>query len=212
MILYHFTTSPFARRVRLTLALKGVSAELRDARADPEHAARVKSLNPLHTVPVLIDEERVICDSNAICQYLDRKFVEPPLWPAGLTGAEAFEYQALSDSVIVTLSDLGMRYAPLHDAAQFQPVRELFIGRVQRALDALARKVVSRGPGPLCGGSWSGADIALYTTVAWLSGLPARAATFPAVQGVLKLGWSLPPELVHWAEQHRSRADVAALG
>lgn len=212
MILYHFTTSPFARRVRLTLALKGLSAELRDARADPEHAASVKSLNPLHTVPVLIDGERVICDSNAICQYLDRKFVEPPLWPAGLAGAEAFEYLALSDSVINTLSDMGMRYAPIHDAAQFHSVREQLIGRVQRALDTLARRVAHKGQEPLCAGSWSGADIALYTTVAWLSGMPARAATFPAARAVLSLGWSLPPELLDWAEQQRSRADVAALG
>ena len=68
MILYHFTTSPFAQRVRLTLVLKDLSAELGDARADARHAAEVKRLSPLHTVPILVDGERVIPDSNAICQ------------------------------------------------------------------------------------------------------------------------------------------------
>jgi glutathione S-transferase len=36
MILYHFGTSPFARRVRLVLAHKSCSVELRDPRANPE--------------------------------------------------------------------------------------------------------------------------------------------------------------------------------
>ena len=83
MILYHFPTSPFARRVRLALAHKKLSAELRDARAVPEHRAEVNRLNPLHTVPVLVDEGTVVVDSTAICHYLERKFPDPPLWPAG---------------------------------------------------------------------------------------------------------------------------------
>src|SRR5882724_10658342 len=173
MILYHFPTSPYARRVRLALAHKGVSVELRDARANPEHLAELRRLNPLHTVPVLVDGDRVIADSTAICHYVDRKVPTPALWPAGVEGAEAFEFVALSDSVITPLSDLGMRYSALHDHAGFDKVRTEYVGRVQRALDRLGEKVSERHDSPaLCGAQWGGADIAVCTLVIWLEALP----------------------------------------
>lgn len=210
MILYHFTTSPFARRVRLALAYKRIPVELRDARTDAEHNAELRRLNPLHTVPVLVDEERVVIDSTAICHYLERRYPEPPLWPAGIAGAAAFELTALVDAVLNILSDVGMRYAALHGDPNFPQVREVAIGRVQRALAVLAERVAV---GPyLVGGQWSLADMQVYTMVAWLAGLPARAESFAPVRAVVQLGWSLPPALLGWAEQHRERMDVMALG
>lgn len=214
MILYHFPTSPFARRVRLALAHKGLSATLRDARANPEHLAELRTLNPLHTVPVLLDGERVIADSTAIAHYLDRKVPDPPLWPAGVEGAAAFELVALTDSTVTVLVDLGIRYSALHDHAGFPAVRAEFVGRVQRALDRLAERVAARGTAPgitLCGERWSGADMAVYTTVTWLEGLHARAETFAPARRVVDLGWSLPPALSAWAALHRQRADIVAL-
>ncbi|HYP90828.1 MAG TPA: glutathione S-transferase family protein, partial [Polyangiaceae bacterium] len=160
MILYHFTTSPFARRVRLALALKRVSAELRDARAVPEYRAEVNRLNPLHTVPVLVDDERVIVDPTAICHYLERQYPDPPLWPAGVVGAEAFEITALADGVQNILSDCGMRYHALAADPHFAQVKDNVVGRAQRALDALSRRASARRPGQaLCGAEWSAADI-----------------------------------------------------
>lgn len=212
MILYHFPTSPYARRVRLALAHKGLSAELRDARANSDHLDEVHRLNPLHTVPVLVDEARVLADSTAICHYLDRKVPTPPLWPAGPAGAEAFEFAALTDSLINVLTDLGMRYHCLHGDPNYPAVREKMVGRAQRALDVLAGKVAARLAGPLCGESWSAADIAVFTTVSWLEGLAVRAATFAPAKQVLDLGWSVPPALRAWADQHRQRTDVLALG
>ncbi len=212
MILYHFPTSPFARRARLALAHKKLSAELRDARAVPEHRAEVNRLNPLHTVPVLVDRDVVVSDSTAICHYLERKFPDPPLWPAGTTGADVFQAMALCDAVSNILSDCGMRYYPLHAAEQFAGVRDAMVGRAQRALDALAARVAARGAGKaLCGIAWSAADISLFCLVTWLEGLPARAASFAPAGQVVSLGWSLPPELSTWADQHRQRPDVLAL-
>jgi glutathione S-transferase len=116
--------------------------------------------------------------------------------------------------VINILSDLGMRYAPLHDHTNFPIVRTIMVGRVERALEQLANEVSKRGldSGPLCGDAWGAADIALYTMVAWLEGLPLRATTFPPVRGVVSLGWTLPTVLSTWADQHRQRTDVLALG
>ncbi|RYZ05266.1 MAG: glutathione S-transferase family protein [Myxococcales bacterium] len=212
MILYHFTTSPFARRVRLALKHKKLPAELRDARAVPEHRAEVNRLNPLHTVPVLVDGEVVVCDSTAILHYLERKYPDPPLWPGGIAGAEAFQLMALCDAVSNILSDCGMRYHALSTDPSFGQVKDMLVGRAQRALDALSARVSARGTGrALCGTSWSAADIAVYCLVTWLEGLPERAVSFPPAAQVVSLGWSLPAALSSWADQHRSRSDVLAL-
>lgn len=212
MILYHFAVSPFARRVRLMLAHKGLAVELRDARADPAHLAELRRLNPMHTVPVLVDGERVVVDSAPIGQYLERKHPERPLWPAGLAGVVGHEICALSDSVLQILIDLGLRYHSLHGHASFPQVRELLIGRAQGTLNHLASMVESHGAGPLCGADWSAAEMALYTTVSWLEGLPARAASVEGARQLVSLGWALPPALSRWADQHRQRPDVLALG
>jgi glutathione S-transferase len=212
VILYHFPTSPFARRARIALVHKGLAAELRDARAVPEHMAEVRRLNPFHTVPVLVDGDRVVADSTAILHYLDRKVPSPPLWPAGLAGAEAFEIIALVDGALTILSGLGLRYAALSTHAEFPQVRDVAVGRAQRGLDALAGRSAARGAAPLCGDRWSAADMALFTMVTWIEGLPARAETFPPVRPLLALGWTLPPALSTWADAHRRREDVLALG
>jgi glutathione S-transferase len=213
MILYHFSTSPFARRVRLVLAHKGLTAELRDPRTHPERLPELQALSPMHTVPVLVDGERTIADSTAIVHYLERKHPEPPVFPQGQGGALAFELAALADSAIGVLADLGLRYYPLHEAASFPKVREDMVGRAQRSLQRMASLVLARGNGvPLCGDSWGWAEIVVYTTVTWLEGLPVRAATLPLPRQIVSLGWTLPPELSEWADQHRTRPDVIAVG
>lgn len=212
MILYHFPFSPFARRVRFALAHKGLGAELRDARAEPRHLEEVCRLNPMHTVPVLLDGDRVVVDSSAICEYLDRKVPAPPLWPAGLAAAEAHELAALTSGAITILTDLGARYQAAHDHASMPGIRQQYVGRAQRVLDHVSERVAARHDEvALCGGAWSMADIAVYTTVAWLEGLPARAPHVPLARCVLDLGWAVPPALSAWASRQRQRPEVRAL-
>jgi glutathione S-transferase len=194
MILYHFSTSPFARRVRLVLAHKGLTAELRDSRTQPEHLPQLHALSPMHTVPVLVDGERCVVDSTAIVHYLDRKQPEPRLFPAGLDGALAFELAALAEH------------------ATFPKVRAEMVGRAQRSLQRISDLVEARGAPPvLCGETWSWADMVVLTLVSWLEGLPVRAQTLTAPRQIASLGWQLPAALSRWADQHRGRPDVLAL-
>ena len=212
MILYHFPTSPYGRRVRMTLAMKGLTAELRDARSNPEHAAEVRRLNPVGKVPVLVDGERVICDSAAICAYLDEQVPAPRLFPAGTDAALAHEIVALTNYVIDTFVDLGLRSAALADHARYAEVCAQYMQRVNGAFVTLAKYAAATGDGKVgvAGDTWSVADIALFTFVTWLEGLPARAAAFPPAQQMLNLGWTLPSALVTWADAHRNRPDAHA--
>lgn len=213
-ILYHFPTSPFARRARLALAHKGLSVELRDSRSHPDIQAEARRLSPLKTVPVLVEEDgRVIGDSTAISHYLDRAYPSaPPVWPTSPEDAfAAFELTPLVDVVQNTLADLGARYYALHSSEAWGPVKAEAMDRVQRALDALARHVSALSRPTVARSGWSAADMWLVTLEHWLATLPQRATQFAPAAQIVSLGWRLPPELSRWADQHRDRPDVRSL-
>jgi glutathione S-transferase len=72
--LYHYPLDPLCRRVRLTLAEKGMACDFAIERPwDP--TAELLARNPAGEVPVLLltegGKERVLADGGAICEYLD---------------------------------------------------------------------------------------------------------------------------------------------
>jgi glutathione S-transferase len=68
--LLHFPLGPFSRKVRIVLREKELDAEL-EAVEPWRQPDALAALNPAAEVPVLLDGERVICDSSAICEYLE---------------------------------------------------------------------------------------------------------------------------------------------
>ena len=76
--LHHFPLCPFCRKVRVVLHEKEEHPELQAL--EPWHRQReLAALNPAAEVPVLEDRDRVVCDSWAICEYLDESRPEPGL-------------------------------------------------------------------------------------------------------------------------------------
>jgi glutathione S-transferase len=213
-LLFHTPTSPFSRRIRLALAHKGVSVELRDVRAQPENLVECRRLSPLKTYPVFVEEDgRVLGDSTAISHYLDRAYPSTvPLWPSEPREAFAlFEISSLVDVALNGLIDLGLRQYSLRHSPAWDAVKGEAVERSQRALDALGQRAAALARSTFCSQGWSAADMWLYTAEAFLGGLRARASTFRPAANVCALGWKLPPELTRWAEQHRARPDVRAL-
>ena len=73
--------SPYARKVYLALAAKGLAYEcdpITPFFGDDEFGR----LSPLRRIPVLIDGDLVINDSSVICEYLDEAYPGAPLYPA----------------------------------------------------------------------------------------------------------------------------------
>lgn len=169
----------------------------------------------MRQVPVLVDGDLVIPDSMAIAHYLDRKVPEPPLWPAGVAGAAVFQITPLTDTIVGVNADLGMRYSAVADHPAFPAMKEEYVGRVQGALDRLAERATEASSKPgafLVGEAWSFADMSVLSVVVWLENMPSRVANFPPAKNILSLGWKLPGALSAWADRHRSRPDVVALG
>ena len=73
-ILHHHPLDPFSRRVRLTLAELGLSADLIEEKPGPARP-ELLALNPSGTVPVLFDDDgTVVCGAYAISEYLEELY------------------------------------------------------------------------------------------------------------------------------------------
>ena len=86
MKLYQTYTSPFPTRVRLVLYAKGIEAEIIEPpgfHSSAESKGDYLKLNPIGRVPALVlDDGRVLPESEVICEYLEDAFPDPPLRPA----------------------------------------------------------------------------------------------------------------------------------
>ncbi len=80
MTLYTNKLCPSCHRVRFVLSEKGISADM--VEIDPNHPQEdLYELNPYGTVPMLVDRDLVLYESNVILEYLEERFPHPPLMP-----------------------------------------------------------------------------------------------------------------------------------
>ena len=184
MKLISATPSPYARKVRVALAEKGIPFELltevpwNDDTTLPRH-------NPLEKLPVLIpDEGEPLYQSSYILEWLERRHPEPPLLPRdddGILAHKRLEVIAdgVCDAVILILFE---RMRPV--AGQSEP----WIARQQRKIHggvaALASAVGTRRYA--LGDRFGLADIAIgsvlgylgvrYPTMDWRGTYPDLAA------------------------------------
>jgi glutathione S-transferase len=78
--LYRFRHSTNVERVALALAHKGLQVE--SVAVDPADRSKVREVSGQDLVPVLVDGDDVVADSTRIMRHLERRFPEPPLFPA----------------------------------------------------------------------------------------------------------------------------------
>ena len=81
MVLYSGTTCPFSQRCRFVLFEKGMDFEIRDIDLfnKPEE---ISAMNPYGQVPILVERELILYESNIINGYIDERFPHPQLMPA----------------------------------------------------------------------------------------------------------------------------------
>src|SRR2546428_1446028 len=81
MNLYSGTTCPFSQRCRIVLYEKGMDFQIVDVDLynKPEDLA---VMNPYNRVPVLVERDLILYESNIINEYIDERFPHPQLMPA----------------------------------------------------------------------------------------------------------------------------------
>ncbi|HSJ98815.1 MAG TPA: glutathione S-transferase family protein [Myxococcota bacterium] len=72
--------SPFVRKVRAFLAEKGQPYQ-HDPISPFAPPEGWREISPLGRIPALRDGDRIVNDSSVICQYLERRFPSPALYP-----------------------------------------------------------------------------------------------------------------------------------
>ena len=164
MLLFHSLTSPYARKVRVTLIEKQLSVESINVADSPRSASEH---NPLGKVPTLVlDDGTVLFDSRVITEALDALYPEPRLIPANLRErAVVRHFEALADGMCDVLIPvvLDSRRPPeQRDAAYTKKL----LGKVEASLSYLEPVV---GGSALVGDTFSLADIAVVCALGYIN-------------------------------------------
>ncbi|XP_058098172.1 probable glutathione S-transferase [Magnolia sinica] len=139
VILLDFWGSPFAMRVKIALAEKGVEYESREEHdlLGKKSELLLKS-NPIYKkVPVFIHNGKVVCESVIILNYIEETWPSPSLLPACPYGRSQARFW--SDFIDKKVFEGGSKIWNSKGEAQVEAVKE-FIGIVKVLEGALGDK------------------------------------------------------------------------
>jgi len=149
MKLYSANTSPYARKVRMTVIEKGLQDRVELIFANPfEESPDLKLSNPLGKIPALVtDDGQVIFDSPVICAYLDSLSTYERLIPDGPERWQILTREALTDGILDAAFAIVMEGR--RDEEQRSPMwLERWTNTIFRSVEAVERGV-SRFEGDL---------------------------------------------------------------
>ncbi len=84
MLIYQMPISLYSFKLRLALKLKGITIALSEPPGGSYKTAAFRAINPAGTIPVLVDGDLMLSESDAIIEYLEDGKLGDPLFPAGI--------------------------------------------------------------------------------------------------------------------------------
>lgn len=196
ILLYEHPLSPYAIKVKIALAEKGVEFERRLPDFLSGQDAGFAAANPRLEVPALVDGDTRVFDSTIILEYIEDRWPTPPLLPA--SAAERARVRMLED-----LCDTY--YEAINWAA-------LEIRVFQRAVGELAERLLARGAEQVTGANaylerqFAERPYFNGTAFGW-----GDLSVLPHVHSAAMAG-NPPPQgsrLATWLEKVRTRPSVA---
>ena len=170
ILLYYGSGSPYAWRVQLALEHKALPYERKvlSFSAGDTRKPEFLALNPRHRVPVLVDGDFVLYESNAIVEYLDEAYpaTGAPLFPGdvrtrALVRRLIMEVDGYFDDAIDPLTTQAFSKKPEErDPKEVTKGRQAVVEEIALFTKAMRGEFLA---GPL-----SAADFALYPMVAFL--------------------------------------------
>jgi glutathione S-transferase len=152
MRLYHSPTSPYVRKVMVTLHETGLlpQVELIPVQGTPVDPGTMPvDHNPLGKIPALeIDEGTAIYDSRVICRWLDDR-AEAGLYPAGPALWQTLTLEATADGILDAALLMVYEWRVRPEDRRHSPWVEGQWGKIARALDALESRWMGHLGGPL---------------------------------------------------------------
>ena len=192
-VLYYTQRSPYARKVRIILAEKNLSCDLKET--DIAHkSSDFLALSPIGKVPVFVDEDGTkLWDSTCIVEYLDETYPEPRFYPSDrIQRVQCRQWEELADTlcdhaVALMLQKRKGDQADPQEIAKHQ-------GLIDRLIPALEQPL--QNGEYLVGNTWSAADVAALSALGYYT---------------LRFGeeWqSHYPQLTRWFKQLHERESV----
>jgi glutathione S-transferase len=136
--------SPYGRKVRIAMAMKGLDDRIEVTQVDtnPLENPDIVRANPLGKIPALVvDGDTAVFDSHVICEYLDNLAPAPVLFPkGGVERVRTLTLGALADGILdaALLLVYEKRFRPEERwHAPWQARQQL---KIDRSLDALEQK------------------------------------------------------------------------
>jgi glutathione S-transferase len=135
--------SPYGRKVKIAIALKGLEDRIDVVQVDtnPLDNPEITRVNPLGKIPSLvIDGDTAIYDSHVICEYLDSLAPAPVLFPkGGVERVRTLTLGGLGDGILdaALLLVYEKRYRP--EEKWHAPWQQRQQVKIDRALDVLER-------------------------------------------------------------------------
>lgn len=198
-------TSPYVRKVRITLAEKKIDAKWEEESVWSE-TTQIGRSNPLGKVPCLVlDDGEAIFDSRVIVEYLDTLTPVGKLIPAGgRERAEVRTWEALADGVMDAAATARLEQTwPGRTDAQRSPA---WIARQMGKVEA-GVKAMSQGLGDkpfCCGNHLTLADIAVgaslgyvefrYPDLGWQQQYPNLAKLYDKLMQRPSFRETVPPQ------------------
>jgi len=182
--------SPYVMRVRIALHLKSVEYDFIQETLNPKSELLLKS-NPIHKkIPVLLHNDKTVCESNVIVQYIDEAFSSgSDILPSDPyeRAMHRFWVAYVDDKFFPSLSGASRAETPEARAAAFEQAQE-GIALLEEAFGKL-----SNGK-PFFGGDKIGfLDISFGSLLGWIR-------VSEKLGNVKFLDEAKTPSLVAWAD------------
>lgn len=152
--------SPYYERIILQIKLKGIEDRIEQPGipGDDRQSDEFLALNPLGKIPVLIDGDLVLPESNVIAEYLEEKFPETPLLPGDQAArAKARLIARLGDTYL--MNPLLFFIFQLREEPPNQGILDLQKAEIIKGLTAIEH--FTQGGARMVGDDWTLADLAL---------------------------------------------------
>ncbi len=193
LVLYYGSGSPYAWRAQLALEHKALPYDLKvlSFSAGDTRKPEFLALNPRHRVPVLVDGDFVLYESNAIVEYLDEAY---PAAGARLFPGDA-RTRALARRLILEVDNyFDKAVDPVIDEAFYKKPEQRSAEKLAAGRSAVIEEYAlftKAMRGDFLAGPLSAADFAFYPLVAFMKRCEMK------LPDLATDGW-LTPELAAW--------------
>jgi len=208
---YGVPLSPFVRKVLLLLEYKGIEHQ-NDLIMPFDRSPRFLKVSPLGKIPAFQDDYATLSDSTIICQYLEDKYPQHPLYPKDrVERAQALWFEEYADTQLRDLIGMGYFYEKVVKPKLLgQPTDEAKVKHtvevaLPKALDYLERTIPADGY--LFASGFSIADITIGSMFlnGRYAGYSVPATRWPRFAAYLERVWAQPTYVRRIAQE----ADLA---